>query len=255
MKVTINRRKRIGKVIYVVEGDNTEPKIIEQLFRELLGYSIVKYDKRDNTYIELISETDKYSRVYIVPSKHSAIKKINETMDYFENVFSYLATNYELDVTNNAVYFLYDRDRKSNRPTPVEKAINHFQNARDNDEYDMNGLLLLSYPSIEAFYCNINKDDEKFSCGDDAKVHTSGYSEESITVEKLIDGATCAIGKVLSIIGEPNLNIEWLDSFSPINEKIFKYEEEKFNKSGYYDTLSLLFISLIDLGIIEIEES
>ncbi len=253
MKLIINKEKRIGKVIYVVEGDETEPEIVEQLFRDFLGYSVVKYDKRDNSYTELVSDRDKYSRVYIVPSQYSAIKKISKSADYFDQVFSTLATNYELDVTNNAVYFLFDRDRVSNRPTRVMEAITALSNSRDSVGYGMNGLLLLSYPSIEAFYCNINNDNEKFSSGNEAKNYVEKYSDETLNDVRLIDGAECVLNKVLSIVNEQEFNLEWLDSFSSINEKIFNYEEMEYNKSKLYDTLSLLFISLLDLGIIEIE--
>ena len=45
-----------------------------------------------------------------------------------------------------------------------------------------------------------------------------------------------------------------LDDFKDINSSIFNYEENIYNKDKLYDTLSLLFLSLLDLGLIEIEQ-
>lgn len=44
--------------------------------------------------------------------------------------------------------YIWDRD--SNKYDIVKKLLDKFHNSRDN-EFDMQGLLLLSYPSIESF--------------------------------------------------------------------------------------------------------
>ena len=48
-------------------------------------------------------------------------------------------------------------------------------------------------------------------------------------------------------------DVSKLDDFADSNKEIFNYEENEYASSKAYDVLSLLIISLIDLGIIEIE--
>lgn len=50
-------------------------------------------------------------------------------------------------------------------------------------------------------------------------------------------------------IGELNL-----DQFGESNKRIFDFEEMEFSKESLYRALSLLCISLIDLGLLELEE-
>ena len=45
MNIRINKNKNIGRVVYIVEGNKYEPK--------LLDYSIVSYDRNKDSIIEL----------------------------------------------------------------------------------------------------------------------------------------------------------------------------------------------------------
>ena len=40
----------------------------------------------------------------------------------------------------------------------IKKYLQIYKNSRDNDDGNMNGLFLFFYPSIEAFYLNINEE-------------------------------------------------------------------------------------------------
>ena len=44
-----------------------------------------------------------------------------------------------------------------------------------------------------------------------------------------------------------------MDAFGESNLKIFEQEEVQYEKNNLYNALSLLCVSLIDLGILEIE--
>ena len=249
MKIKNNINKNIGKVVYIVEGDNDEPKLIIDIFQKIFNYSIVRYDKLNDKIVELKQDNNKYSKVYIIPAKYSAISTLDINDDYFDEIFSKLS-KYDLDIDNSALYFLFDRDRQSNRPGVIKKNMSHFYNSRDNGEY-RNGLFLLSYPSIESFYLNCFNDDTEFGSGTEIK----GYPiNKDIEANNINDG-TCNILNIINAINKDEFNINMLDSFKDTNLNIFNYQECKFNKDKKYITLSLLFLSLIDLGLIEIDES
>ena len=254
MKLILNKNKCIGKVIYVVEGDVTESLIIKKVFNNVLGYNVVEYNKVKDEYIELASSTDKYSKVYIIPSKYSAINKVFEINDYLLNIYQKLAINYELDIENSAVYYLFDRDRKSNRPASIYKAFDKLANARDNDDYEMNGLMLMSYPSIEAFYCNCYSDYIHLASGMEAKEISTEYLDDYLHPQQLINASDYVLEKICDITNQESFDLDCLNNFEDINIQIFEYEEQEFFASKGYDTLSLLFISLIDIGIIEIDD-
>lgn len=38
----LNKEKNIGKVIYIVEGEDTEIQIIKTIFHKILGYDIIQ---------------------------------------------------------------------------------------------------------------------------------------------------------------------------------------------------------------------
>ena len=63
--ITINKDKRIGNVIFIVEGRKTEPQIIKNIFERIFGFDVFKtYLDRD--IIRLKKENDIYSKVVIV---------------------------------------------------------------------------------------------------------------------------------------------------------------------------------------------
>lgn len=250
MKIKINNNKNIGKVIYVVEGVKDEPTLITYIFNKLFNYSVIKYNKNNNTITKLINENNKYSKVYIIPAKYSAISTLDLNDEYFDNVFEELS-KYELDIDNSALYFIFDRDRQSNRPAAIKKQIEKYFNSRDNGIY-RNGLFLLSYPSIEAFYLNCNNDNNRFSSGKDIKEYISDITKD-LNYENIISGTSIILKKINDVINDSFI-INMLDNFKDINASIFNYEENIYNKDKLYDTLSLLFLSLLDLGLIEIEQ-
>ena len=43
-----------------------------------------------------------------------------------------------------------------------------------------------------------------------------------------------------------------IDAFGKCNRKLFKYEENEYEQEALYKVLSLLCVSLMDLGVIEV---
>ena len=46
-ELTLHRNKSVGQVIYIVEGDRTEHELLEYVFTEILGYSVISYNRRN----------------------------------------------------------------------------------------------------------------------------------------------------------------------------------------------------------------
>lgn len=252
MKIKINKNKSIGKVIYIVEGDVTEPTIIETIFNKLLNYEIARYKKSNDELIKLTSNIEKYSRVFVVPAKNPQINQIEKNYDYFYDIL-----NNKLGITteDSSIYFIFDRDRKSNRPSIIKNHINKYYNSKDND-MEMNGLFLLSYPCIEASYLNALCDKNEFSCGKDIKdyVDLNNIDCTCLQNEKALKDYAEIVIEIINNICTNNFEISDLDNFKRVNSEVFEHEEHCFISNKVYLTLSLLIVSLIDLGIIEITD-
>ena len=249
-QIKINSKKRIGEVIFVVEGRKTEPRIITDIFNKVLGFSILKVNS-NNELIYLKKEADKYSKITIVVSKHPQIKKINDSKDFLDDIFKVLVS-YNLDPYNSAIYFIFDRDKDSNLYTDCLDLISKLVSSRDNPDYNINGMLLLSYPCVEAIYCNMNSDDKCFCSNKEIKKYVNENRYKNIESKCLIDYANQFI-KILNDEFSMNMSDINLDNLYEFNNNIFLVEEDNFYKNKYFITLSLVIISLLDLGIIEIE--
>ena len=86
--------------------------------------------------------------IYNTHTKDSNIRDISENETYLDDVFDLLREKYRFPVEQSAIYYLFDRDPKSNTDSAmIEKYIVSLSNPYDNDDYKA-GQLLLSYPSI-----------------------------------------------------------------------------------------------------------
>ena len=240
----INESKSIGSVIYIVEGDVDEVNILSTIYTKL-GYTVFTYDKNKKV-IFLRNNSNKYSRVFIIPAEFSAISKFNIEEEYYDEIFKRLR-KYNLDYDNSAVYFAFDRDRVNNRPAKIIKNMSNFSNSRDNGSFK-NGLFLMSYPSVESLYLNFNNDKNEFENGQSIKSYI--IDKKEIEVKRLIMAFDVIKDIVEEAISE-KFKVEMLDDFKSFNIKIFEYEEKYFHDYKVYKTLSLLILSFLDLGIIE----
>ena len=244
----INPTKRIGKVLYLVEGDVDEVKLLERVFHKVLNYSVVSYDKRGDSVSCLINPNDKYSRVFIVPMRYSAISKIESSNDYVNYIYSKLKS-FGLEKDECAKYLIFDRDNGSNSCDTIKKLFKTFKNSLDND-LDINGLLLISYPCVQSFLCECFGDETRLSSSSLMKKYSSMYKVDDINNDSLLNGIDEMIRTILNITLQANFDINELDNMEALNTKILDHQENCYSHDKTYITLSMLFISFLDLGII-----
>lgn len=242
--------KRIGNVIYIVEGLSFEQDIIQHLFHNLLGYSVTQIRPKKADVV-FRNPRDKFSKVTVITALHPQIVTLEkgDFEKYLDDIFHQLSKD-GIDPYNARVYYIFDRDRKCNRPGKINKAFMKYQNALDNGE-EANGLMLLSYPCAEAFLCDATCDDKPLSCGDEAKTYTSANCPlSSVGVNGIERSCNFAMKTIMH-----KMNIDFavslLDNFGGTNQRIFDIEETEFDATKYYITLSLISLSFIDLGLLE----
>lgn len=254
MKIKLNKDKRIGKVLYLVEGEKDEVDLLKLIYKDILKYNIVYYNKANNVAIKERVSNDLFSVVYIVPMENSAISKIKSSKDYLDNIYNKLKM-YDLHYDECAKYFIFDRDRTSNPSRIIKRNFSILKNSYDNDN-EINGLLLLSYPSIEAFYYNCNKLNKNFKNGKEIKNDLKLNNRiKKIDVDLLKNGVVFFLNFIQSFNKNKFSNFN-LDDLSTFNLELFNIEENyrNSNDSKLYFTLSTIFISLLDLGIFEYYE-
>lgn len=256
-KITLNHKKRIGRVIYIVEGNKTEIFLLKRVFHEILGYDFIS-ENRDGLELKFTKKTDINSIIYVLNSKNSNISSIYNDFEVRDLVSNFIRENLENDfaIENAAIFYLFDRDYKSNHDNIVKDLIKFCGNSREpiSFNYDMQGLLLLSYPAIESYLCeNLLKDYFKkdFDLGNKLKNYITNRDVKiSKITEQTIIKAIYRSHKMLSEMKIIEYNI---DDFSKINEDIYEFQENYFNKNEGYKLLSLLSFSLIDMGIVNFE--
>ena len=255
MSICINKNKSIGKVLFIVEGGRTEPYILHRIFTTIFDYQ-VETILRGKPYHKYNSKENATSQVFVVNAEESNIINIKKDNQFLNNLFADLIENYDFDIDNAATYYIFDRDKESNTDEKfIEEMLLVLANSRDNSGYDRQGLLLLSYPSIESFtVSNFEKNsfDTRIDTGKKLKeyAHQKNYNHQKINEQTLLF-AVQELLKALDIIGDIKLDV---DDFSIDNRKIYDYEEKEFKDTKAYWLLGLLVIALIDLGLIEISD-
>lgn len=145
----LNKDKHIGRVLFIVEGSHTEFSILRRIFCNVLEYSYI--EKRRNKPVYFTSTKDRFSQVAVVNTRESNIRDISENEKYLDDVFDVLREQYRFPVEQSAIYYLFDRDPKSNTDSMlIENYILSLSSPYDNNDYKA-GQLLLSYPSIESY--------------------------------------------------------------------------------------------------------
>ena len=246
----INKNKTIGEVVVVVEGESEEFKLMKHIFTNVLNYNYISIKRNKVMRDEFRSKTNPNSTIIVANTSNSNIKTIMEDQDYQDKLYELLRTDYKHSLKSTPIYIIWDRDYDSNDEEIVLKTLKTFKNAMDND-FDMNGILLLSYPCIESYeISNFDKQlyRKKFSSSQCAKdlYKEKRYSLSNITEETIIN-AIKNMHRSMNSIGI--LNYDPSD-FYKTNKKVFEYEKDSYDNSGMIPALSLLSVMLVDLGII-----
>jgi len=254
MNISLNKNKSIGKVLFIVEGAWTEAYVLRRIFTTIFDYQFETI-LRKKGYKKYNSKENATSQVFVINAEESNIQYIKKDNQFLNNLFAELIENYDFDVDNAAIYYLFDRDNKSNTDMLfVKDMVSVLVNARDNEGYDRQGMLLLSYPSIESFTVSNFEEqsfNKAFAIGQDVKqyAHQMNYNHQKISEETLLHAAK----ELLSALQEVELKEFDIDAYGDTSRKVFDFEEQEVQNSGLYRVLSLLIVAFVDLGLLEIE--
>lgn len=241
MNISLNKNKSIGKVLFIVEGAWTEAYVLRRIFTTIFDYQFETI-LRQKGYKKYNSKENVTSQVFVINTEESNIQYIKKDNQFLNNLFAELIENYDFDMDNAAIYYLFDRDNKSNTDQLfVKDMVSVLVNARDNEGYDRQGMLLLSYPSIESFTVSNFEEQsfhKAFAIGQDVKqyAHQMNYNHQRISEETLLH-ATKELLLALQAIEQKEFDI---DAYGDTSKKVFDFEEQEFQDSGLYKILSLL---------------
>lgn len=253
MPMRMNKDKSIGRVLFIVEGERTEFALFRKIFCDILGYEYI--EKRRDRADFFRSRNISTSKVAVINAEQSNISDICDESCYLENIFEILISDYNFPIDKAAIYYIFDRDPKSNVNTVlIRKLLSQLKNAYENKNELRGGLLLLSYPSIESYTISNFIDDThliEFSVGKELKAFIGMHTEiqnNKITEETVQKAAD----EMKKFFDTEKISFD-IDDMGHINVEVFENQEKRYSKHGKYKLLSLLSVAFLDLGIIELE--
>ena len=247
----INFKRNIGTVLIIVEGASDEFDLLKQIFRKILHYNYIEKSRNQQNfknYDEFVMKGNENSRVIVINSKNSNLSSIKKDEEYLNEIYKSLYFDYGIDIKNINIYFIWDRDNNSNPREVTRDMLSKLGNSQENKDGEMNGLLLLCYPCVEAFIISNFDMKTLFLKEKNLKdyVKNNDYKINRINRYTLLN-ATVMMHKSLIELGVNNYN---LDDFSKTSLKVFDKQEIIFKDKKYYSLLSLVSIILLDLNII-----
>lgn len=251
-----NDNNNIGTVIYFVEGESTEFTLLKIIFGKILGYDFVA--KRRDKPARFIDNNCPYNRVFVVNTSESNIKDISDK-DFLDSVCEALINEYGLDLDNAAKFYLFDRDTESNTD---KEQIKYYLNVLaepygDDTDFEKGGLLLLSYPAVESFVVSNFIEEsykQQFKLGSELKTYIGNVENQRIIQFNKITPSTIEFATKEFVTYLDNMGITYdLEELKTINIGVFEAEENNYKLNEKYNVVSELVLSLLYLGIIEIE--
>jgi len=91
--VFANNNKRIGKVLFIVEGIKTEIKILYKIFTNIFDYQYEKLDRLDR-YRPYNKKDNPLSSIFVINTEESNIKDIKDANGYLDNLFERLISRW-----------------------------------------------------------------------------------------------------------------------------------------------------------------
>ena len=251
----INKNKRIGQIVIIVEGFLTEFEYIEEIFHRYLGYEVISNSLKDKNY-KILQGKDKYSKVFIINAPTNNICSIKDKESFDDYIHFELSKLPILNIFNNQTYIIFDRDPLNNRYGITRNLLSTYNKSLKDDD-TLNGLLLLSYPALESFLISLNEDNSfktKYKLGKELKeyVKDNEYSISNLNDES-IERAYQNFSNFLIIENIINSSKDLLDN-KKLGLNIFDIEQVLYKKENLFYSFSQLIEILIDLQIIEINE-
>jgi len=251
MLMRMNKDKSIGRVLFIVEGEKTEFVLLRRIFCNILGYEYI--EKRRNRASFFRNRNISTSKVAVINAEQSNISDICDENCYLDKVFETLISVYNFPVDKAAIYYIFDRDPKSNMDILlIKKLISQLKNAYEN-ENGRGGLLLLSYPCIESYTVANFIDDThliEFAVGKEVKAFIAGKNNE-IQYNKITEDTVKKAAREMMKYFEAEQITFDIDEMGHTNAEVFEKQEMRYSQSSTYKLVSLLSVALIDLGIIE----
>lgn len=253
--IQINKDKKIGKVLFIVEGIKTEINILYKIFTNIFDYQYEKLDRLDR-YKPYNKKDNPTSSIFVINTEESNIRDIKDANGYLDNLFIKLIDEYNFPVDKATIFYIFDRDNKSNtNPEVIEELLSKLSNSREsNDDFDKPGLLLLSYPSIESFTASNyiqNCFEIELETGTELKQY---LHEQKVNYQKINDYTLkLAVEEMMKALKAIDIEDIDLDNFEDTNIKVFNYQEDYYRETKKYRIFSLLCVALIDLGLVKIE--
>jgi hypothetical protein len=148
-------------------------------------------------------------------------------------IFTTLIEQYDFDVNNTAIYYLFDRDPKSNTNAElIVNLIHILKNSYENADSAMGGMLILSYPSIEAYEISNFLEqsyDLHMKLGSEAKEYKNRNAKK-ISMNKIDENSIIhACFELKRCLEEMKIEMN-LDDFSNMNEKVFITKNKTWKK-------------------------
>jgi len=254
MKTRINKKKRIGRVVFIVEGMNEEPKYLNHIFNEILGYKVQVKTRKDKVFT-CYEGYDSNSTVTIINSEDNNLTSIKDANQFFKYV-SDLEMEYGVKLKNSSTYYIFDRDPKNNKYGLFKNLASKLSASLNNNTDDINGLLLISFPSIESLVLNMTKKDSfltEFGLGKDLK---NEIIKENIDIDKLTEEnlllACDELGNYLKNVCNISIDKLSFDDLSKEQIEILEIEQTNYKKKNTFHCISEIVLALIDLQVIEL---
>lgn len=250
----LNRDRRVGNVIFVVEGEKAEFAILQRIFKDLLGFGLLR-KKRENVDVLRLSEHNKVAIIRAESSHVGCIENHKFMDDLFEAIIEY---GFRPD--KSALFFLFDRDPESNTNTEqVACLLQDYQDPYDNKGYGFvpAGMLLLSYPSVEAHLIShfYPTQGQKFALGKELKQHVNSKRKEGCSYGNICEESLLHATDEFIEFYERELGISFkIDEPSHRGFVVFDHQEEHYRTCGKYKLFSHLAQALIYLGVIVLDE-
>lgn len=249
----LNKTKSIGTVVIIVEGEQEEFKLLKHIFTTILNYGY-RYIKRNGVIHDEYTSPDKKNVVIVANTSNSNIDSVINDEEYKNKLKKLLWEDYHKNLKNTPVYIVWDRDKYYEDDEIYKKkykeAINTFYSAYDN-EYEMNGLLILSYPCVESYIISNfkRKSYEDFFISSKQCKHK--LNEMKLDLSDITKKSLLLAAENMHR-GMQEFGIMEYDpsNLKTVNTNIFRKEEEIYKDNKTIKALSLLSILLIDLQII-----
>lgn len=223
--IQINKKKAIGEIIIVVEGQTEEFKLLKHIFTNVLDYNYISLRRNKTMKYEFKSKTNN-NTVIIANTSNSEIRTIMNDDNYKDKLYNLLKKEYHRSLKNTPIYIIWDRDRETTKEEYTLEVLKNFTNAMDNN-YDMNGLLLLSYPCLESYeLSNFDKKlwKKNFKSSKETKItfHQTRYNIHNINEKTLL----LAVENMHRSLLKYNILDYNPSDFGKTNETIFRKQTE-----------------------------